>query len=249
MKEAALLLGSGLGMIAVAVLAWAVWKGQRVTTTFWLWGALAWVVAVALKVAWAVPLNPRVVGWLTATVPANVANPLLWSYLGILTGVFECGFTLLLVRSVGQLRVAAWPEAVAFGIAFGAAEALVVGAAHLAQTVAQIAGVLPGEALPSGYNLAWAVAPLVERASAILVHVLSAVLIFYSVRTGRVRWFWLSFLYKSAVDTVAAYGLLSYGVTTLSRVWTMEGVFALFAAAGLWGTARMRWWPAANRPQ
>ena len=90
---------TGVGMIAVAVISVILWKRGRMASwaAFGL-GALAWVASVALKVAWAVPVNPLVWKGLHAVLPPRLADPSFWLYVGLLTGVFKCGIALLFVR-------------------------------------------------------------------------------------------------------------------------------------------------------
>lgn len=244
MQGAALvLLGSALGMMAVAVGAVVVWWRHRVQVRFWLWGAAAWLIAVGLKFAWAVPMNPRVSRWLEGAFPA-AAGPLLWAYVGLLTGIFEGGVSLLLIRYLRGLIGASWVQAVAFGIAFGAIEALLLGVTSLLSALGAATGSLPAGVLPASYGPVWAIFPIVERAAAVLVHVFSAVLIFYAVARAQARWFWLSFAYKTAIDAVAAFAQISWGLHTMAHVATLEAVVAVFGLVGLWGTGRLRRpWP------
>lgn len=243
---AAVILAGGLGMVAVAVAAVALWRRHGVPARFWLWGAAGWLLGVGLKVAWSAPMNARVDRWLHAALPA-AAGPLTWVYLGLLTGVFEGGVSLLLIRYVRGLGSATWAQAVGFGIAFGAVEALMLGIGALLSALAAAGGSLPAGALPAGYGPAWAIFPVVERAATVLVRVLSAVLIFYAVARGQARWFWLSFVYKTAIDTVAGFAQLSWGLQTAGHVVVIEAVVVLFGLAGLWGTARLR--PAWPQPE
>lgn len=242
------LLASGLGMILVAVLAWVVWRGRGVEGRFWLWGALAWAISVALKFAFAVPVNPVVSHTLLGNLPAKVAHPTLWIYVGLLTGIFEGGFSLLVIRYLKWLKDASWSQAVGFGLAFGAVEAFLLGVGTLLTGVSAATGALPPEMLLPGYGPAWAIAPVVERAFTIPIHVFSAVLIFYSVGVGMLRWFWLSFAYKSAIDAVAAFAQISYGLVDLRHVWTIEAVVIAFGLIGVWGTSLLhQHWPVARQ--
>ncbi len=119
---------TGIGMIAVAVISVGFWKrGRAVSWTALGLGALAWVVSVALKVAWAVPLEPNGSG--TASTPRYRDGPLARcsGYISVCSrGSSEGGITFLFVKRT-RLRRASWDEAVAFGVGFGAVEALLLG--------------------------------------------------------------------------------------------------------------------------
>ncbi len=54
------------------------------------------------------------------------SEPVLWLYMGLSTGVFECGATLAFTYFIKKLRHASWKETVGFGAGFGAVEAFLV---------------------------------------------------------------------------------------------------------------------------
>ena len=90
-------------------------------------------------------------------------------------------------------------------------------------------------------------APIVERVIAILIHAFSCLLIVYAVQVKAWKWFWVSFSYKTAVDALAGFIHLTYGLeratgSTLA-VWLTEFAFLPFAIGGAWGVwlFRNRW--------
>ena len=236
--------GAGMALVALGSVFW--WKRGGVRWWYFGWGAFAWAVGVALKFLWAFLLNRRIYELLRASFPENVSNPLFWAYVGLLTGFFECGIVLLLGRWLEGLREAGWREAVGFGVGFGAVEALLLGLSSLATVIIVLTAPekLPPAVLKQfamrGGAILWALAPIVERASAILVHVFSNVLIILSLRSRLWKWFWLSFIYKTAVDSFAAFAQLSYGLGTLRHLWTVELVVVIFGLVGLWGTGAVK---------
>src|SRR5262249_10985625 len=119
----ALFLLSGIGMMVVGIVAVLLWRrGREASWKAFGLGALAWAVGVALKLGWAAPTNALIERDLDRALPGWIAAPAFWLYVGLLTGVFECGVALLFVRRT-RLTAAGWDEAVGFGIGFGAAEA------------------------------------------------------------------------------------------------------------------------------
>jgi uncharacterized membrane protein YhfC len=239
-----LVLAPGLGMILVA-LGFVVYAlRRRLGIRFLLLGCLAWVVTVALKFAWAVPLNPGIYAALQSALPAAIATPAFEVYVGALTGVFEVGVTFLAVRFT-RLRRVPWASALAFGIGFGAVEALLLGISPL--TAGLIALFAPAtftpvqlESIAAAANPFLALAPVWERFFTIWVHILSNLLVFYAVAVHQARWFWLAFAYKTVLDAVAAYAQLSGLVSgeNLTGIWIIEGFVAVFGLAGIWG---VRW--------
>jgi uncharacterized membrane protein YhfC len=162
-------------------------------------------------------------------------------YVGVLTGIFEVGLVALLLYST-RFGKAAWPHALTFGIGFGAMEALFFGVSSLSSTlasmlIAMIHPPAPEVAARLG-NLLWVLAPVVERLAAIFIHICANVLVFYAVNTRQVRWFWLAFGCKAAVDAVAAALVHINGIGTLGRVWSFEAMLILFGLAGWLG---LRW--------
>jgi uncharacterized membrane protein YhfC len=236
---------TGFGMMAVAIAGVLYWR-RRTGAAWWTFGlgALAWVVGVALKFGWATSTNSLVRQGLEQALPGPVAAPLFWLYVGLLTGVFECGIALLFVRR-SRLKAAGWDEAVAFGIGFGAVEAFLLGFLQFAGLLAVLAfwDQVPEEARgamaqgPMGLGLASIPLPVAERLSALVAHVFSSALIVYSIRAGEWRWFWLSFAYKSALDALAACAILSRFLNSLSHSIALEAAVGAFAIVGLAGLA------------
>lgn len=225
-----LFLLSGIGMILVAVC--SVWLWQRGKRSLWpevWWGVLAWVVSVAVKTAVTLPTN--------SLMQRHSGNPLIWVYAGLLTGIFECAIPVLLIKK-SRLRQADWNRAVAFGIGFGGIEAFLLGLGALVPIVLLLAA--PGQ-IPAATRDTWVqelrtdglisiVLPIVERAATLVVHVLSSVLLIYAVRMRQQRWFWLAFVYKTAVDGVAGWAILAWKVAeSIGKTAVLEVVIVLFA--------------------
>jgi uncharacterized membrane protein YhfC len=231
---------SGGGMIVVA-LGFAAYAGRRRLGWGALGlGALAWGVTVALKFAWAILFNQPVYTACSHLLP-SLGVPLFALYVGALTGFFEVGLVALLLNYT-RLGKAAWPHIVAFGIGFGAIEALFFGVSSLSSTLASmlISVAVPPTPMVSARlgNILWVLAPVVERLAAIFIHMCSNVLIFYAVNTRRRRWLSLAFCYKTAVDAVAAAFVHTNGIDTLGQVWTFEAIMVVCGVAGWLG---LRW--------
>jgi uncharacterized membrane protein YhfC len=230
----------GSGMILVA-LGFAAYVGLRQLGWGALGiGALAWGVTVALKFAWAIPFNPPIYTAINQALP-SLGIPLFSLYVGALTGIFEVGVVALLLNYT-RLGRAAWPRTIAFGIGFGAIEALLLGVSSLSSTLAamviSVAQPPAPEVAAQLGNILWVLAPVVERVAAIFIHTCCNVLIFYAVNTRRARWFWLAFGYKTAVDAAAVVCVHIHGIETLEHIWTFEAILILFGLAGWLG---LRW--------
>jgi uncharacterized membrane protein YhfC len=167
---------------------------------------------------------------------------------GLLTGVFECVIPLLLILKT-RLRRADFNGAVAFGFDLGGTEAFLMGTVALVQTM--LLAAFPNhistgvrDALLKQFarsSVATILLSIVERASALAAHCLASVLIIYAVRTRRQLWFWLSFAYKTLIDTFAAWAILAWkmpGSTT--KTAEFEAVVAIFALIALVTLPRLK---------
>jgi uncharacterized membrane protein YhfC len=227
----------GLGMIVVALAFFGYAFAKRLGAAYVGLGALAWLVTVAVKVAIALPAN----GWVhqkTQLLRAPWGDIVFNVYIGLLTGITEVAMVWLFLRYTRFGR-ARWPQVVAFGIGFGAFEALLVGLGSLLSVALAMAipDKFPKAALDqiveSGH-LSIQLAPISERFFAVVGHLATNVMLFYGASRRAPRWFWLAFVYKSAIDAAAAFYLQGQGTTiSLVRLWTMEVVVAVWSIAGL----------------
>ena len=237
-----LVLLGGLGMIVVAV-GYVVYAAVHKLGWGYLGlGAAAWIVAVVLKLAWAIPINPPVYNALNGALPQALGGPLFWVYVGLLTGIFEVALVWLALRYT-RLGQAPWKHALAFGIGFGAVEALLLGVLSLAQMIAALTtpSLFPLDTLAQvalANNPLYGLAAIWERFFTAPVHIFCNVLVFYAVARQQPRWFWLSFAYKTLLDAVAAYGQMAGVATSLGLAWALEILVAVMGAVGYLG---IRW--------
>ena len=137
-----------------------------------------------------------------------------------------------------------WARALAFGIGFGAVEALLLGINSLAGVLTAILApsTLPVEALEQivrQSSALYIIAPTWERFFTVLIHIAANVCLVHGIARQETRWLWLAFAGKTAIDTVAAwaqFGLLA----TAGGLWAVEVIVAVFGIAGWLGTRWMR---------
>jgi uncharacterized membrane protein YhfC len=185
-------------MMTVALIAIVYWKKRhRVAVRLFLWGSLAWGAAIALKSIATIPL-PTVTDSVRASLPKYFSEPILWLYIGLLTGIFECGVTLGFAH-IKRIRTLDWKSAAGFGIGFGGIEAFLLGAYSFLMILLIL--LVPDKLPPELLELANSAnasfldipVPIIERLLVVLVHTWSCVLIIYAVQTGKWKWFWISF--------------------------------------------------------
>lgn len=235
----------GLGMVLVALGYLVYALARKLNLKYVGLGALAWVVAVALKFAWAIPVNGPIMQALRTALPEEASRGIFYVYVGFLTGFFEVILVYLALRRtrIGRETASTWQGALAFGIGFGAVEAFLLG-------LLSLVGTLPAVVMPQLYPLPsladiahandvlWAVAPVWERFFTVLIHIFSTVLICYAIAGRQVGWMWLAVAYKTILDAVAAFGQVN-GINTLAMLWGIEGFIGVLGVLGWLGTRRL----------
>lgn len=227
--------GTGMILVALGFLVYAAIR--RLPAGFLAIGALAWVVTVSLKFAWAIPMNTPIAKATVAVLPGLSGLLLISLYIGSLTGWTEVLITWLVLRFTSLGRVP-WPKALAFGVGFGVVEALWLGFSNVAN-IALNAGSLNASALAQLRDPLWGAAPIVERFFVIWIHIASCVLIFLAVARRRSGWMWLAFLYKTLIDGAGAYGQI-VGVKSVGFLWTLESLIVVFGVLGWLITRRVQ---------
>lgn len=216
--------GSLMMLVGTLAVAFGLWRWKTPFRLFAL-GALLWAVAVAVKVGLALLLNKQVEGGLQALMPKHPADVTFWIYIGVLTGITEVGIFLAMAKWF-QRRQWSWKDAAAVGVGFGAIEAGLLG---LGVTFAGMAG------QPVETNV---FVPALERFLTIFIHTAATVMVIYAITRREWGWFSFAFLYKSGVDSVAAYFLLANKELLTSKPLLVElgyfGPFAYVAIPILW---------------
>lgn len=207
-------------------------------------GAAVWAGSVALKFTWALPMNSVIHAALPKVVGEHLAEPLFWLYVGLLTGIFEVGGTMAVVR-LTRLRYANHSEALAFGVGFGAAEAVAVALVTAVPVALMLfaPGGLPlatkealVRVLGGPVGIAAVVFPPLERASALVCHVVTCALVIHGFRVGRAgAWGGVAFAYKSVIDAAATWAVMSFGVKSSDvKLVVFEIGLGAFAIASVW---------------
>lgn len=124
-----------IGMILVGLLSILIWKLKRhVGVKCFLLGGLVWAAAIAPKIAMDYTITPMLNVWAATTFGLVGLVIILGAYVGLRTGTFECGFTYLAFSKSGLKKMSV-DEATAFGIGFGAFEAILIAVPSLIQIV------------------------------------------------------------------------------------------------------------------
>jgi len=232
----------GTGMIVVALVFFVYAARRRLGWGYLGLGALAWIVTVAVKFAWALSLNSSIYSTVTKALPGGIGAAIFDLYVGLLTGITEVAIVWLVMRYT-RLGKVVWERALAFGIGFGAVEAFLLGLGSFATALVAL---LAPQMIPSAAmsqlavmnNVLYGIAPIVERFFTIWVHIFCNVLIFFAVVRMQSRWFWLAFWFKSLIDAVATFAQTSGVIATIEGIWAVEAVVILW---GILAWLGVRW--------
>jgi uncharacterized membrane protein YhfC len=139
---------------------------------------------------------------------------LLGAYVGLRTGLLENGLAWLALAKT-RLKGYGFREAAAFGVGFGAFEAILLGLPAALQVAVFTANPALLEQIPAAEREliraslslpTWVVgAPIIERAFTLFVHIASTLLVYWSIIMKRLWPFLAAVAYKSVVDAAVPY--------------------------------------------
>lgn len=217
---------TGKLMVLVGALALLFWQRRtRVAWTYFGIGAALWGVGVALKFGWAFAFNKSILVTINRALPEPAAWAVGALYVGLLTGVFEVGVTILAAKRWAFLSQNS-ERAIAVGIGAGAFEAIILG------LIVALASLASGQQAAAAGSVSLMVLPAVERILALLCHASSRAMVFFAVAAQRPRWALGGFILMTGLDTVAALFLLSKE-PALMNPWHPELAFLPFALISL----------------
>lgn len=210
-----LLMFGPIGMILVGIFSIGIWKlKKRVSLKYFLAGGLVWIAAIIPKLAMDYTITPMLNTWAMTTYGLFGTLVIAGLYVGFRTGAFECGFTFL-AFSKSRLGRMSLDEAAAFGIGFGAFEAIVIAIPSLIELATIILNPSILNLLPSAQRQiveislslpTWTVpAPAIERLFTLFIHLFTALLVFISVTQHKPSYFLGAFLYKGLLDALVPY--------------------------------------------
>ena len=180
---------------------------------------------VSLKFGWAFAFNKSILQAINRALPEPAAWAVGALYIGLLTGVFEIGVTILAAKRWAFLSQNSG-RAIGVGIGAGAFEAIILG------LVVALASLASGPQAAAAGSVSLMVLPAVERILALLCHASSRAMVFFAVAVQRPRWALGGFILLTGLDTVAALFLLSKDRAAMNP-WLPELSFLPFALISL----------------
>ena len=237
-----LLIGE-LGMVIIGLAAIIYWRARKKTPwKFFAFGAAMWVIAIAAKLAMDLTVTMSLYQWLTGF-GGMTALYALSVYYGLRTGFFESGFSYLGIKWT-RFKKMDMNQAIAFGVGFGAIEAVLLGlqataVTWIAFTDPTFANALsPGQLASLNMPTIVLFAPLIERLSTIAVHVFASLLVVYAVVKKKANYLAYSIAYKSLLDFMVPLLAHYLELTTVTGAYLAEVPIAIFGIASYYG---IRW--------
>jgi uncharacterized membrane protein YhfC len=234
-------LGS-IGMLVVALGYLAYAMVSRLPWKYLGLGAICWFATVFLKSILASFTSQSLYQSFYQQLDWNLAGPLFFLYIGLLTGITEVLLVWLVLR-YSRLGSASWKMALAFGIGFGVFEAFLLGVNGVVNLQLTAQSDLNTLSRSTWTNILLAgnplvgLAPISERFFTILIHIFCNVALFYGVNKNEWRWLLIAFLIKTGVDTVAGFAQNWGSLYDPIHIWLFEGIiiaFGLLSLAGIY---------------
>jgi len=236
-----------IGMMLVGIFSITFWKFKEgIRARYFLIGGLVWIISILPKVIMDLIVTPKLNSWARSTFDTLGFLTITSLYVGLRTGLLECGFTYL-AFSRSKLKESTPKETIAFGIGFGAFEAILISLLAIVQIAVfllnpSIIELLPKEQrklIEAQLNMpTWIVlAPVIERIFTIIGHIFATLMIFLYVRLRRIYYILIPIMYKSIVDAMVPFLQWFYKPTTsLIGMYEAEVWVVVCGLAALIGT-------------
>jgi uncharacterized membrane protein YhfC len=235
-----------VGMILLPILLgiWLVRK-FKLSWKLLLAGALTFIASQVLHIPLVYGLTAAFKNGILPSIPQAWALLFNAVLLGLLAGIFEETARYILFKFVLK-NTRSWEQGLLVGVGHGGIEAILLGFAATAAFLTMLGyrsvdlstlPSIPADQLDLARQQVtayWSAAlympflGLVERVSAVSLHISLSVMVLYSIVRRQPLWFWLALLWHAFVDAVAVYFLPKIGAVPL------EAVLLLMAAFSLW---------------
>jgi len=237
------------GMVAVGLASVIYWRKRTdAPLRFFFQGGLWWGVAMVPKFLMDIYITPGLSVWVFNSLGLVATLLVLGVYVGLRTGLLE-GAAVLLAFNREGLNDLNMDGAIAFGIGFGALEAIFLGVPSLIQiaafnlypsmveslTLDQLMQLLVQLNAPT-----WVVgAPIIERGFTLMAHVYATLLIYSGVRNNDSRSVVMAIAYKSALDAMVPLMQFLLSSRGFGMVYVVEIWVVIMGLVGLWGSRRI----------
>jgi uncharacterized membrane protein YhfC len=234
------IIAAEIGMILIGVAAILWWKISRnVKWKYFIFGSLIWVLAVVPKYI----MDFTVLGYVVSGLSGyGIAATLigLGLYVGLRTGLFESGFSYLAIKKTKFSKMNL-KEALAFGIGFGSIEAIALGTIGLLNVIvllvnpAIVEQLTPAQQASLNLPVEFFLAPLIERVSALSIHIFASLLVFYAIAKKKASYLIGSVLFKAFIDGILPAIGYYIDLTTLQGIYVAEIPIAILGLLAFYG--------------
>lgn len=233
-KSLASILIAGILIIIISMGFMITWKKQSGISLKWiLLGGGVWAVGVILKFIFAFTLNRPILAWIESLFAQTGVLSIGSIYIGLLTGVFEIGITLVFALFIKGMYQN-YKRGIGIGIGAGGIEAFLIGFSQIVSFVLVLSGQPSSNQIMASIAQTAVVTPVlyligpVERIIAILCHTSSRSLVLFAVAKKKYVYFWAGFLIMTAIDAIAGYVHLA-GLLNKINMWWVELALLPFA--------------------
>ena len=239
---------SGIGMLIVGAAAPLIWwwkKGTKIE--FFIYGLLLWVIAISPKFLMDFTItNPLSESLLVYGNPAYAVVTGL--YVGLRTGLLESGLSYVVIKKT-RMRGADLNQAIAIGIGFGAVEAIFIGFSSFVNILAFL--LYPGliDKIPESQRdivlqqlnqpSLMIPVPILERTFVIIIHIFALLLVFYAIKTTKIKYLIASIIYKTVVDAPIPAFQTYLNLNMPGDAYVVEAYFGILALIGLLGIEKI----------
>ena len=239
---------SGIGMLIVGAAAPLIWwwkKGTKIE--FFIYGLLLWVIAISPKFLMDFTItNPLSESLL---VYGNLAYAVVTGlYVGLRTGLLESGLSYVVIKKT-RMRGADLNQAIAIGVGFGAVEAIFIGFSSFVNILAFL--LYPGliDKIPESQRdiviqqlnqpSLMIPVPILERTFVIIIHIFALLLVFYAIKTTKIKYLIASIIYKTVVDAPIPAFQTYLNLNMPGDAYVVEAYFGILALIGLLGIEKI----------
>lgn len=235
-------------MILVGLAAIFYWYFKKRTgIEYFIFGAIFWALAIVIKLIMDFTITGPMQSALFSSAGLVAMLVIMSLYVGLRTGLLESGITYLCVRYTKLSRID-FDRAMAIGIGFGGAEAIVLGIMSLLSVITYLAvpeliDALPAEsesAVLAQFALEMIPVPVIERLFTLFCHVFATVLVVYSVKSAQLIWLGLSIAFKTLLDGVLPVSHYYLAPMQFGDYLLIEAFIVLMGLVSLWGILWIR---------
>jgi uncharacterized membrane protein YhfC len=246
MNISPLLFLGGIGMVLLGITVFVYWKVKsKLDYKPFAYGAVFWAIAIGIKIIIFDGFLPQPIRTVLLPLSPVLFILSLALYYGLRTGILECVLPYFGIKQLGMKKYS-FNEAVAFGLGFGCAEAVFVGAIAISNVWAIYSNpflVLPQSSaaiilLQSENALLFSFLAIFERFCVIAINILASLLIFAALQKNKIAFLLEAVVLKTVLDA-GIIAVSNVQVDPLMKFVILEVPVALLAFISFFGIMKI----------